>query len=239
MRKGFVMEISLHRASQCGISEKDSFLRHDDHQCDRNVFGALCLLQQSEIEPLGSCELNLHRDVEIITVVTKGLLEHKDSGGSRGVVKAGEIQYVSAGNNIRLLKHNPSSVEKAELLQLWIIPSKKGSISQYEQRTCEMDKLNRWALVVSGNGRKNSLRIEQDMNMRVSHLFVGHTLVSDPHKPGYGRLLFVLDGEVNACGHILKRHDELHVIGDEPFEITANRDAHLFLFDVPMSDFEN
>jgi redox-sensitive bicupin YhaK (pirin superfamily) len=173
-----------------------------------------------------------------VTIVTRGLLEHKDVDGSHGVTRAGQIQYITVRNNSRLLEHNPSANEKAELLQLWFIPRKKGFIPRYEQHSYDMDRFNRWALVISGNGRKNSLRVEQDLSIRVSHLFLGHTLVSDPLKPGYGRLLFVQDGEVNACGHILKRRDELHVIGDEPFEITANRDAHLFLIDVPMSDFE-
>ncbi len=234
------MEISIHRAGECGISEKDSFLKHyDDRHCALSKFGALCHLHEREIEPLGSCELNTHRDIEIVTIVTRGTMEHKEMGGSRGVVREGEIHYIAAGNNVRLLQHNPSPVDKTELLQLWIVPRQKNSTPRHEHRTCEMDKLNRWTLVFSGNGQKNSLRIEQDMCMRVSHLYVGHTLVSDLHKPGYGRLLFVLDGEVNACGHTLKRRDELHVIGDEPFEITANRDARLFLFDVPMSDFEH
>lgn len=233
------MKTSLHRAGQCGISEKGSFLKHfDDHHCSINQFGALCHFQEGIIEPLGSCELSLQHDREIVTIVTKGSLEHKDADGSRGVIRAGEIHYVTAGNNIRLLEHNPSAVEKTEMLQLWIIPRKKGTTPQYVQYSCDMDRHNRWALVFSGNGQKNSLRIEQDMCMRVSHLYVGHTLVSELHKPGYGRLLFVLDGEVNACGHTLKRKDELHVLGDEPFEITANRDARLFLFDIPMSDFE-
>jgi len=234
-----MMKVSLHRAGKCGISEKGSFINHnDERQCEQNRFGALCLLHEREIEPLVSCELYSNREIGIVTIVTRGSLEYKDMDGSRGITSAGQIQYVTTGNNSRFLEHNPSAIEKTELLQLWIIPRKKGFIPRYEQRSCDIDRFNRWALIISGNGGKNSLRIEQDMRIRVSHLFLGHTLVSDPLKSGFGRLLFVQDGEVNACGHVLKRRDELHVIGDEPFEITANRDAHLFLIDVPMDDFE-
>ncbi|MBV5320971.1 MAG: pirin family protein [Sulfuricurvum sp.] len=233
------MEVTLHRSGKYSISEKASFLNHcDTHLSKPNRLGALCLLNETEIEPLGSCEVNPHCDIGIVTIVTHGLLEHKDTDGSRGVIKAGQIQYITAGDNLRLLEHNPSAIEKTKLLQLWIIPRKKGFMTRYEQRNCDMDRFNRWALIISGNGRKNSLRVEQDVTIRVSHLFMGHTLVSDPTQVGYGRLLFVLDGEVNACGHTLRGRDELHVIGDEAFEITANRDAHLFLIDVPMSDFE-
>jgi len=233
------MKVFLHRASKRTVSEKGSFIDHnDDRQCQQNRFGALCLLHEREIEPLVSCELYTNREMGIVTIVTRGLLEYKDNDGSRGITSAGQIQYVGTGKNSRFLEHNPSAIEKTELVQLWIIPRKKGFTPRYEQRNCDMDRFNRWALLISENGRKNSLRIEQDMRIRGSHLFFGHTLVSDPLNLGYGRVLFVLDGEVNVCGHILKRRDELHVIGDEPFEIIANRDAHLLLIDIPMDDFE-
>jgi hypothetical protein len=233
------MKVSLYRAEKRAVSERGSLFNHCScHHNEQNGFGALCLLNQTVIEPLGGYELHPHRDIEVISIVTRGSLEHHDINGTHEVAMAGQIQYISAKNTLKLLAHNPSAVDKTELVQLWIIPRKQGLLPRYEQHTCDMDRLNRWALIISGNGRKNSLRITQDVNIRVSHLYLGHTLVSDPAKPGYGRLLFVLDGEVNACGHILKRLDELQVIGEEPFEITANRDAHLFLFDVPMANFE-
>jgi len=239
LKKGFAMKVSLHRAGKEGIPEKGSFLNHCDYNnSEKDRFGALCLLNKTVIEPLGGYELHPHRDIEVVSIITQGVLEHHDMNGTQEVVRAGQIQYISAGNSLKLLAHNPSAIDKTELVQLWIIPRKQGLVPRYEQRSCDMDRLNRWALIISGNGRKNSLRITQDVNIRVSHLYFGHTLVSDPVKSGYGRLLFVLDGEVNACGHTLKCLDELHVIGDEPFEITANRDAHLFLLDVPMVNFE-
>lgn len=232
------MYTSIKRVGECSITQKDSFVKHQDDVCAQEKFGALCQFQERQIEPLGSCELHPKRDVEIVTIVTKGQLEHKDSEGSRRTLGAGHIQYLSAKNNLPFLEHNPSASDTTELLQLWIIPRKEGFLPRYEHRTCDIDRLNRWAYIISGNGRKNSLRIAQDVTVRVSHLFMGHTLVSEPVQSGYGRILFVLDGEVDACGKLLKRREELQVIGDDPFEITANRDAHLFLLDVPMHDFE-
>jgi redox-sensitive bicupin YhaK (pirin superfamily) len=238
--KGDKMKFFLHRADERGSAEhgwlhsRFSFSFSDYHNPNRIGFGVLRVINDDVIEPLGGFKMHPHRDMEIITIVTQGSLKHEDTEGNHGIIKAGEIQYMSAGMGIEHSEFNPSPKEQTELFQIWIKPQEKGLIPHYEQHRCDMDRINRWALLVSGDGRKGSLKIAQDATIRVSHLFLGHTLVSDSIKAGHGRLLFVIDGEVNACGYTLKRRDELQVIGDEAFEITANIHAHLLLFDVPM-----
>lgn len=238
------MQFFLHKADERGIAENGwlhsrfSFSFADYHNRNRMGFGALRVLNDDCIEPLSGFDMHPHQDMEIITIVTKGSLEHKDSQGNHGIIKAGEIQYMSAGRGVEHSEFNPSSKEKTELFQIWIIPRRKGTIPLYEQHRCDLDRINRWALIVSGSGKKGSLKIGQDVNIRVSHLFFGHTLVSDPPKRGYGRLLLVVDGKVDVCGYTLKQRDELQILGDEPFEITVNKDAHLLLFDVPLVDFD-
>jgi len=238
------MQFFLHKSDQRGtashswLHSRFSFSFADYHNRERMGFGALRVINDDIIEPSGGFGMHPHHDMEIITIVTKGALEHKDSEGNSGIIKAGEIQYMSAGRGIEHSEFNPSAKKKTELFQIWVIPREKGLTPHYEQHKCDMDRLNSWALLVSGDGRKNSLKIAQDLCIRVSHLFLGHTLVSDAKKPGYGRLLFVVDGEVNVCGYTLKRRDELQIIGDETFEITACRDAHILLFDVPLENFK-
>ena len=231
------MYTSIQKIAHCAITQKDSFIAHQNDSCENDGFGALCLFQERKIEPLGSCEYHSKHDIEILTIVINGQLEHKEKHKAHGVLGVGHIQYHTAERNTSFLEHNPSPSETTELLQLWIFPKKEGFVPRYEKRTCDIDRLNRWAYIISGNGRKNSMRISQDVTVRVSHLFMGHTLVSEPMYTGYGRILFVLDGEVDACRYVLKRRDMLQVIGDETFEITANRDAHLFLMDIPMQNF--
>lgn len=238
------MQFFLHKADERGIAElgwlhsRFSFSFADYHNRERMGFGALRVLNDDCIEPLGGFGMHPHHDMEIITIVTKGSLEHKDSQGNHGIIKAGEIQYMSAGRGVEHSEFNPSSQEQTELFQIWIIPRKKGVPPRYKQHHIDLNRLNRWELIVSGEGKKGSLKIAQNVNIRISHLFFGHTLVSDPVKIGYGRLLFIVDGEVNVCGYTLKQRDELQIIGDEPFEITVNRDARLLLFDVPLVDFD-
>jgi len=236
------MKLSLHKADQRGFAEhgwlhsRFSFSFADYHNRERMGFGALRVINDDIIEPSAGFGMHPHRDMEIITVVIKGSLEHRDSEGNHGIITAGQIQYMSAGSGVHHSEFNPSPNERVELFQIWIHPHTKGLPPHYVQRECrDLDTKNRWALMASGDGRKGSIPIRQDASIKTAHLYPGHTLVSDPIKPGYGRLLLVIDGEVDVCDHTLRRRDELQIVGDDPFEIRADMDAHLILFDVPMA----
>lgn len=235
------MKTFVHKAHERGSAEhgwlhsKFSFSFADYHNPQRMGFGVLRVINDDIIEPEGGFAMHPHRDMEIITIVMNGSLEHEDSEGNRGIIRAGQIQYMSAGSGIQHSEFNPSFTERVELFQIWITPDAKRLPPRYKQRDChDLDTMNRWSLIVSGDGRKKSMQISQDASIKTARLYPGHTLVSDPIKKGHGRLLLVVDGEINACGHTLKRRDELQVISDEAFEITAEKDAHLILFDVPM-----
>lgn len=235
------MKTFVHRADERGTAENNwlqsrfSFSFADYYNRERMGFGALRVINDDIIKPSSGFGMHPHRDMEIITIVIKGSLEHSDSEGNHGVITAGQIQYMSAGSGVQHSEVNPSSTERVELFQIWITPNARGLPPRYKQRDFnDLDTMNRWSLIVSGDGRKKSMQISQDASIKTARLYPGHTLVSDPIKKGHGRLLLVVDGEVNACGHTLKRRDELQVIGDEAFEITAEKDAHLILFDVPM-----
>lgn len=235
------MKTFVHKAHERGSAEhgwlhsKFSFSFADYHNPERMGFGVLRVINDDIIEPEGGFAMHPHRDMEIITIVINGALEHEDSEGNRGIIRAGQIQYMSAGSGIQHSEFNPSFTDRVELFQIWITPDAKRLPPRYKQRDChDLDTMNRWSLIVSGDGRKKSMQISQDASIKTARLYPGHTLVSDPIKKGHGRLLLVVDGEINACGHNLKRRDELQVISDEAFEITAEKDAHLILFDVPM-----
>lgn len=235
------MKTSLHKADERGIAEhgwlhsRFSFSFADYHNRERMGFGVLRVINDDIIEPSGGFGMHPHRDMEIITIVTKGSLEHKDSEGNHGIITAGEIQYMSAGSGVHHSEFNPSSSERVELFQIWIHPHSKGLSPRYEQRDFrDLDSFNRWAIIVSSDESEGSMPIRQDASILTTRLEEGHTLVSDSRKSGHGRLLLVIEGEIKVCGHTLKRRDELQVLGDEAFEIMANTDTHLLLFDVPM-----
>jgi quercetin 2,3-dioxygenase len=240
-RKGTEMKTVIHKADERGSAEhgwlhsRFSFSFADYHNRDRMGFGALRVINDDIIEPEGGFKMHPHQDMEIITIVLKGSLQHEDTVGNSGLISAGQIQYMSAGSGIQHSEYNPSSIESVELFQIWIHPKEKGLPPRYKQRDCnDLDTMNRWSLIASGDGRKKSIQINQDVNIKTARLFPGHTLVSDTTKKGYGRLLLVIDGEINVCGETLRRRDEFQIICDDTFEIRAEKDAHLILFDVPL-----
>ncbi|MDP3464826.1 MAG: pirin family protein [Sulfuricurvum sp.] len=235
------MKLSFHKADERGIAEhgwlysRFSFSFANYHNRERMGFGVLRVINDDIIEPSGGFGMHPHRDMEIVTILIKGSLEHKDSEGNHGTITAGHIQYMSAGSGVEHSEFNPSSTEQTQLFQIWIFPQAKDLPPRYEQRDFrDLVTKNRWAIMISSDGRDGSMPIRQDASILMAHLEAGHTLVSNPIKAGHGRLLLVIEGEVKTCGHTLQRRDELQVIGNEVFEITANSDAHLLMFDVPM-----
>lgn len=235
------MKLSVHRADERGSAEhgwlhsRFSFSFAEYHNRARMGFGVLRVINDDIVEPSGGFGMHPHRDMEIITIVTKGSLEHKDSEGNHGIITAGQIQYMSAGSGVHHSEFNPSADEAVELFQIWIHPQSKGLSPRYEQRDFrDLDTKNRWALIVSSDGREGSMPIRQDASILTARLETGNTLVCEPVKAGHGRLLLIIEGVVQTCGDILMRRDELQVLSDEPFEIMASTDAHLLLFDVPM-----
>jgi redox-sensitive bicupin YhaK (pirin superfamily) len=198
-------------------------------------FGVLRVINDDIFEPSGGFGKHPHRDMEIITIVIKGSLEHKDSEGNHGIITTGQIQYMSAGSGVHHSEFNPSADETVELFQIWIHPRSKGLSPSYEQRDFrDLDTKNRWALIISGDGANGSMPIRQDASILMSRLEAGYTLICEPIKAGHGRLLFIIEGVVQCCGDILMPRDELQVLSDESFELMASTDAYLLLFDVPM-----
>lgn len=142
---------------------------------------------------------------------------------------------MSAGSGVHHSEFNPSDENPVELFQIWIHPSGKGLSPRYEKRDFRsLELLNSWVLLVSHDGREGSMPIRQDASILTARLEEGKVLVSMPSTANHGRLLLVIEGAVKISEHILGRRDELQVIGDDPFELTALSDAQLLLFDVPM-----
>jgi redox-sensitive bicupin YhaK (pirin superfamily) len=236
------MKTFLHKANDRGVAEhgwlhsRFSFSFANYHNRERMGFGMLRVINDDIIEPSGGFGMHPHRDMEIITIVLEGSLEHHDSQGNHGVITAGHIQYMSAGSGIEHSEFNPSSIGQTRLFQIWIFPKEKGLSPKYEQHDFrDLDAKNCWATLVSGNAVEGSIHIRQDAAIRMAYLEAGQTLVSNPIKMGHGRLLLVIDGEINTCGFTLQCRDELQIIGNEFFEIRANIDTHLLMFEVGLT----
>lgn len=235
------MNHTIHRANERGLAEhgwlhsRFSFSFADYHNRERMGFGVLRVINDDVIEPQSGFGMHPHRDMEIITIVLKGSIEHTDSLGHHGFTNAGEIQMISAGSGIEHSECNPSMDETLELFQIWIFPNTHNLTPHYEQRDFrDASVLGVWGVLVSGDGREGSMKIAQDANIKMARLNAGSDLLCDETSVGYGRLLLVIEGEIQCMDETLGRRDELQTQETQAFSIHAMSESHLILFEVPM-----
>jgi redox-sensitive bicupin YhaK (pirin superfamily) len=174
-----------------------------------------------------------HRDMEIVTYVLEGALEHKDSMGNGEVLRPGEFQRMSAGTGITHSEFNPSSTEPVHLYQIWLFPERKGITPSYEQkRFDEAGRRNRLQLVASHNADDGSLLIHQDARVYLSVLDDGQ-VVRHALPEGRHAWLQVLRGAVTLNGQRLETSDGAAVSDEAELMITGKGGAEVMLFDLP------
>jgi redox-sensitive bicupin YhaK (pirin superfamily) len=172
-----------------------------DYYDPRNVnWGALRVFNDDRVAPGNGFPTHPHRDMEIVTYVLEGHLQHRDSIGSHGVVGAGGVQYMSAGTGVRHSEYNHSGTEGLHFLQMWVQPARLGGAPQYGQMDFETpQRLNRWLTIASGQaGVEAPVALTQDATFLVSRLenaTIEHVLA-----PGRLAFLFLATGEVTAAG---------------------------------------
>lgn len=195
-------------------------------------FRALRVMNEDFVAPGRGFGTHPHNDMEIVTYVLSGALEHRDSMGNGEVLRPGEFQRMSAGTGITHSEFNPSADEATHLYQIWLFPEKKGIEPSYEQKAFpETERHNRLRLVASRDGAEGSLRIHQDARIYLSTLDSGHH-VSLHLPPGRHAWLQVLRGGVTLYGTKLETSDGAAVSEDAALSITADSDAEILLFDL-------
>lgn len=236
------MIYKIHKAAQRGVAEhgwlhsRFSFSFAEYRDFERMGFGVLRVLNDDVIEPNQGFDMHPHNDMEIITVVTKGSLEHRDSEKNHGVIHEGEIQYMSAGSGVYHSEFNPSKSEDVELFQIWIHPNVKGAKPLYDQRNfnTKEQQPNEWLTLVSGDGRSKSMMIRQDALISTTKLDKSRSINIPLPKDDNGRLLIVIDGSIEIDTQVLSKRDEIQITDKEKYTIKALEDSHLMLFEVPM-----
>ncbi|HZF69482.1 pirin family protein [Sulfuricurvum sp.] len=234
------MSFTLHRASERGVAEhgwlhsRFSFSFAEYHNPKRMGFGALRVINDDIVEAGKGFGMHPHQNMEIVSIVTKGALEHRDSEGNHGIIKAGEIQYMSAASGVYHSEHATKD-ESVALFQIWIHPNQKGGTPLYDQRSfIQHDKTNKWVTLVSGDGREDSIVIKQDASISVAEVEDGSTITISPVTKGHGRLLLIIEGKVEINGQILDSRDELQITDEEEYALIAHTASKVLLFDVPM-----
>jgi len=172
-----------------------------------------------------------HRDMEIITYILSGKLEHKDSMGNGRVIKTGDIQYMAAGKGVQHSEFNPSKDEAVHLLQIWIQPDAKGVTPRYAEKSFANAATGTLNLVTSKAGRDGSIAIHQDANLSFAKLDAGQK-VAQPLAAGRHAWVHVAEGEVELNGTKLSGGDAVGVSDESVLTIAATKPSQVFLFDL-------
>jgi len=195
-------------------------------------FRALRVMNEDRIAAGQGFGTHPHRDMEIVTYVLEGALEHKDSLGNGEVLRPGEFQRITAGTGITHSEFNPSADEPTHLYQIWLHPNRSGIEPSYEQKRFDDDKLsNALRLVASPDSSDGSLLIHQDARIYLSKLDAKHS-VQTPLAAGRHGWLQVLRGSITLNGEALDTSDGAAISNEPTLEITATTDAEIMLFDL-------
>ena len=194
---------------------------------------ALRVINEDHVAPGAGFPTHGHRDMEIISYVVEGVLEHKDNMDNGSVIRPGEIQRMSAGTGVTHSEYNASKTEPLQFLQIWIQPNQKGVHPEYEQKRIDhIDKDHTLKLLASPDGRRDSLRIHQDALMYTATLSDSETMHYDiqPQRSGY---VHVVNGELNINGKHLFSGDGAFIVKESMLDFSAQERAEFLLFDLP------
>ncbi len=194
-------------------------------------FRTLRVINDDRVAPGEGFGMHSHRDMEILTWVLEGVLEHSDSMGNGSVIRPGELQKMSAGRGIAHSEYNQSPSEPVHLLQIWILPNQRGVVPSYEQRSFSEEVNGKLRLVASPAGRENSIVLLQDAELYIARLKAGQKVGHELKSGRYGWLQ-AARGAVTLNGVGMKAEDGAAASEEKKLEISANEDSEILLFDL-------
>ncbi|MCC6361012.1 MAG: pirin family protein [Phycisphaerales bacterium] len=204
-----------------------------DYRDPRHIhFRTLRVINEDIVQPGMGFGTHPHRDMEIITYVLEGELEHRDSMGNGSIIRPGEVQYMSAGSGVTHSEFNPSKTNPVHLMQIWIFPSAKGLPPRYEQRQFPpLSNTGRMTLLASGDGRDGSIEIRQDARLAAAALRAGGAARYE-FEAGRSGWLQVLRGELGLNGETLSAGDGAAIEDVTTIDLAAKRESQVLLFDL-------
>ena len=214
------------------LKARHTFSFADYHNPSMMGFGPLRVINEDRIEPSQGFGTHPHKDMEIITYIIAGALKHKDSMGNGSVIKAGDVQRMSAGTGVFHSEFNDSAEDSVHLLQIWILPGEASLQPEYEQQHfTREDKLNQWRLIASSDGRDSSMTIHQAVDLYSTVLEAGVEL-DHGFATGRNGFLQIVSGSVLANSEQLEAGDAATIRETASLTIQATGDAEAILFDM-------
>lgn len=195
-------------------------------------FRDLRVINEDWVAGGGGFATHPHRDMEIITYVLEGGLEHQDSMGNRSVIRPGEVQRMTAGTGVTHSEYNASKTDAVHLLQIWVIPERSGLTPEYEQKfyTPE-EKRGQLRLIASQDGRDGSVTVHQDLNLYATVLGDGEKVLQ-PIAPDRHLWVQIARGSAIVNGEILSAGDAAALQAEPTLELIGQTDAEILVFDL-------
>ncbi len=236
------MNTIIHRSNERGhanhgwLDARHSFSFAGWYDPSRIHFGMLRVLNDDIVAAGEGFGMHPHNDMEIITIILKGALEHRDNMGNGSVIKPGDVQVMSAGTGVLHSEFNPSDTETTNLFQLWIFPKEKGIKPRYDQKSFSTgDRHNKFQRVVSGSGKDGELYIHQNASISLGNFDRNFSVNYPVSADGNGAYVMVIRGTVEISGNVLKQRDAIGISATKEFTILAHEDCELMIVDVPMN----
>jgi hypothetical protein len=214
------------------LESRHTFSFADYHDPQFMGFRALRVINEDRVQPGRGFGMHSHRDMEIISYVLEGGLEHRDSIGTSSIIRPGEVQRMSAGTGVSHSEFNHSKAEVVHFLQIWIVPERRGLAPSYEQRAFpDAQRRDRLRRVASRGGADESVQIHQDVDLYASLLSPG-AQIEHPLAAGRHAWLQVARGSVTANGLDLGSGDGAAISDEASLRVTAGEAAELLVFDL-------
>lgn len=214
------------------LDSKHTFSFSDYHDPDHNGFHSLLVINEDRVKPAKGFATHGHENMEIISYVLSGALEHRDSLGTGSVIKKGDIQRMSAGTGIRHSEFNHSDQDEVHFLQIWILPNQYNLEPSYEQKTINADLVkNNFHMIGSEQGNNDAVKIHQDVNIYLSILNKNMKLSFETDK-SRGLWLQLAKGKIKLNNSTLISGDGASITHESLLKITAEDDSEIILFDL-------
>ena len=236
------MKTVLHKAGTRGhanhgwLDSHHTFSFAGYYNPERMNFGVLRVLNDDVVSGGMGFPTHPHQNMEIISIPLEGDLQHRDSMGNVAVIKAGDVQVMSAGTGVEHSEYNKNQDSLVRFLQIWVFPRERNVTPRYDQITLEKGQAtNTFQQILSPDPADEGVWINQDAWFSIGELEAGHEQSYRIKKDGNGVYVFVLEGSVEINGELLDRRDGYGVWDADAFDVKASQDARVLLMDVPMN----
>ncbi len=215
------------------LNARHTFSFAEYHDPEYMGYSVLRVINDDTVAPGRGFGMHPHRDMEIITYILDGALQHQDSMGNGSVIRAGDVQYMSAGRGVRHSEINPSPDQPVHLLQIWILPANTGLEPGYGQKTIPAEeKHGRWRLLASPDGSDDSILIRQDA-LLLATLLDNDAILSFSPRPGRRQYLHLARGTATLNGIAMRGGDGAFIENETALTLSDAKNAEALLFDLP------